>query len=488
MDEEIIVDPQATSAPFPHFWEHIFGSCHAPVTLCEGWRNDLRALKEIVDVRYVRFHGIFGREIGICGGVDSAGNVALNFTRIDLVYDGLLELGVRPFVELGFMPEQLAARPSLHPFWYHPNVAPPREPQQWSQLMQKFAQRLLERYGIDEVAEWYFEVWNEPNIDFWTGEPKEETYYALYDLTAAALKEVSPRLRVGGPSTAQAAWVDRFIKHCVEAKMPVDFVSTHIYPNDTSQNVFGTDENIPQSVMVARAVRKVYEQVKSSGRPELPIIWTEYNAGFDGVQLDGPYVGPWLANNIRQCSGGLVSEMSYWTFTDAFFEEGGVFQSVFSRGFGLIATGGIPKASFNAFKILRFLGDQQVALESDNVLLTRRTADGCLVLATWNYVPPREAGQPRRVTIQLPGSLQSINEVRLHLVDHDHGSPLKTWEQMGQPPFPSRKQQAVLREVAELPPPETAKVVDQKFSVLLQPHALAVIEFLGPGGCWGERE
>src|ERR1700748_2170269 len=103
MDEEIIVNPQTAAAPFPHFWAHMFGSCHAPVTLCEGWRNDLRALKEIVDVRYVRFHGIFGREIGIYDRVDSAGNVTLNFTRIDLVYDGLLEIGVRPFVELGFM-------------------------------------------------------------------------------------------------------------------------------------------------------------------------------------------------------------------------------------------------------------------------------------------------------------------------------------------------------------------------------------------------
>jgi xylan 1,4-beta-xylosidase len=479
MEEEIIVDPQSPATPFPHFWEHMFGSCHASVTLCEDWRKDLRALREIVDVKYVRFHGIFEHQAGIYGGRDAAGNLVLNFTRIDLIYDGLVEIGVYPFVELGFMPEEMAERPSPHPFWYHPNVAPPRDPRQWYQLIFQFARHLVERYGIEVVADWYFEVWNEPNIDFWTGEPKEETYYALYDVTASALKDVSPRLRVGGPATAQAAWVDRFIRHCVEKNVPVDFVSTHIYPNDTALNVFGKEENIPQSDMVALAVRKVHQQVQASGLPQLPIIWSEFNAGFDGVQLDSPYVGAWLANNIRLCAGGLATEMSYWTFTDAFFEEGGVFKSVFTSGFGLIATGRIPKASFNAFKILHYLGDQQLALDSTSALLTRRSGDGGLVLALWNYVPPRESGQSMNLILRRRGSEEKSEPVRLFLVDDDHGSPLKTWHAMGSPDFPSREQQTALRQAAELPPPRTANFVDGRLSVSLQPNALAVLEFAG---------
>jgi len=476
MDGDIIINPQRAATPFPHFWEHMFGSCHAPVTLSEDWRKDLRGLREIIDVQYVRFHGIFGREIGLCGGVDAGGELTLNFTRVDLVYDGLLDIGVRPFVELSFMPEELAERNRVHPFWYHPNVAPPRDSRQWYQFIRKFVQHLVVRYGIDEVAQWYFEVWNEPNLDFWDGEPKEETYFALYDKTVAALKDVSPRLRVGGPATAQAAWIDQFIRHCVENNTPVDFVSTHVYPNDTAQDVFGSNENIPQSEMVARAVRKVYEQVRSSARPELPIIWSEYNAGF-GVQLDAPYVGAWLANNIGLCAGGLAAEMSYWTFTDAFFEEGGVFRSVFAGGFGLIATGRIPKASFNAFKILHHLGDEQIPVENASALLTRRPKDGSLVLATWNYVAPKESGRPENVLIQLQGTAETLIEAKIHLVDDDHGSPLKAWEQMGRPPFPSRKQQAELRKAAELPPARLVKFADQKLPLLLQPNALAVIEF-----------
>jgi xylan 1,4-beta-xylosidase len=477
MEESIIVDAQSPATPFPHFWEHMFGSCHASTTLCEDWRKDLRALKEVVDVKYVRFHGIFERQTGIYDGLDAAGKLKLNFTRTDLIYDGILEIGVRPFVELSFMPDEIASGPILHSFWYQPNVAPPRDPHQWHELIVKFAQHLVERYGIDEVAEWYFEVWNEPNLDFWTGEPKEESYYSLYDITAIALREVNPRLRVGGPATAQAAWVDRFIRHCVDKNVPVDFVSTHIYPNDTAINVFDVEESIPQSEMVARAVRKVYSQVKMSLRPDLPIIFSEYNAGFDPGILDSPYVGAWLANNIRLCAGGFVTEMSYWTFTDAFFEERGPSRSVFENGFGLIATDRIPKASFNAFKILGCLGDEQLALDSATALLTRHSRDGRLVLAVWNYVPPRENGSDKSLKIRLTGFEWNPQYCRILLVDDDHGSPFKTWKAIGSPDFPSREQQAILRKAAELPPPTIAEIVKGQLPQNLQPSALAVVEF-----------
>jgi xylan 1,4-beta-xylosidase len=139
-----VVDAKSAATPFPHNWEHMFGSCHASTTLCEDWRNDLRALREIVDVRYVRFHEIFEHQAGIYGGRDATGRLLLNFTRI-LIYDGLLEIGVAPFIELGFMPEELAERPISHQFWYYPNVSPPRDLREWYQLIYCFARHLVER-------------------------------------------------------------------------------------------------------------------------------------------------------------------------------------------------------------------------------------------------------------------------------------------------------------------------------------------------------
>jgi xylan 1,4-beta-xylosidase len=152
---------------------------------------------------------------------------------------------------------------------------------------------------------------------------------------------------------------------------------------------------------------------------------------------------------------------------------------VFTSGFGLIATGRIPKASFNAFNILHYLGDEQLALDSASSLLTRRSGDGGLVLAIWNYISPRESGQPKVVNIQLRGFATNPEHARVFLVDDDHGSPLKSWHAMGSPDFPSREQQAVLRHAAELPSPLTAKIVDGQLLVSLQPNALAVIEFAG---------
>src|SRR5713226_4290729 len=240
--ETVVINASAPAHPFPHFWEQMFGSERAIVTLRESYRRDLGEVKRITGFEYVRFHAIFHDEVGLYDETPS-GQPAYNFSYIDQVYDGLLESGVRPFVELSFMPRKLASNPAAsHPFWYKPNVTPPKDWGKWEQLIETFARHLVERYGIDEVAQWYFEVWNEPNIDLWAGEPKEATYDQLYEHAARAIKRVSPRLRVGGPATAQAAWVDHFIRHCVENGVPVDFVSTHVYANDSAQDVFGTNE------------------------------------------------------------------------------------------------------------------------------------------------------------------------------------------------------------------------------------------------------
>ncbi|MGA2571216.1 MAG: glycosyl hydrolase family 39, partial [Terracidiphilus sp.] len=200
--ETIEIDAQAHATPFPHFWEGTFGSGRAILSLRESYRDDLRAVKAIADFRYVRFHAILHDEVGVYNE-DAHGNPVYNFAYVDQIYDGLLKNGVRPFVEISFMPRKLAADlDALHSFWYKPNVSPPRNMDDWDELIRRFAQHLVDRYGIDEVSQWYFEVWNEPNIDFWYGAPRQSTYFDLYAHTARTLKSVSPRLRVGGPATA----------------------------------------------------------------------------------------------------------------------------------------------------------------------------------------------------------------------------------------------------------------------------------------------
>src|SRR6202789_119130 len=269
----ITINTRDPGTPFPHFWEQTFGSGRAVLSLRESYRDDMRTVKNATDFDAVRFHGIFMDEVGLydpnattqnpgqAAQKAQPGESPYNFSYIDQIYDGLLANHVRPFVELSFMPKKMASDPAaLHAFWYKQNVSPPKDYALWDAMITAFTKHLIDRYGIDEVARWPFEVWNDPNLDFWAGQPKQATYFELYDHTALAIKRVSSRLRVGGPSPAQAAWVAAFLQHCKEKNIPVDFVTSHVYANDAAKDVFGTNEQIPRDRMVCRAVAKVHDE------------------------------------------------------------------------------------------------------------------------------------------------------------------------------------------------------------------------------------
>ncbi len=471
--QTVKIDINAPTHPFPHFWEQMFGSGRAILSLRESYRQDLREVKRSTDFQYVRFHGILLDEVGVYDE-DTQGNPVYNFSYVDQIYDGLLQNGVRPFVELSFMPKKLASKDVQQAFWYKPNVAPPKNWEKWDDLITAFAHHLVQRYGEDEVAQWYFEVWNEPNLDFWAGEPKQSTYFDLYDHTARALKAVSTKLRVGGPATAQAAWADVFLKHCADNQVPVDFVSSHVYGDDTAKDVFGTNENIPRSDMVCRAIGKVHNQIQASPFPNLPLIWSEFNATYMTKPeiTDSTYMGPWLANTIRECDGN-VTLMSYWTFSDV-FEEQGVVKQPFYGGYGLLAEYGIPKPAYATFKLLHQLGEKRLDVQGENVLVTRRD-DGSLVLAVWNLTPPDQTGSPESVTLQF-SNLSGKHEAFISRVDRDHGDPRAAYEKMGSPHYPTQKQVEELKRVAQLPAAEKQKLDHGTLQLTLPIQGLAVVE------------
>ncbi len=467
------IDAQGPAQPFPHSWEQMFGSGRAILSLRESYREDLRQVKRITGFHYVRFHAILDDEVGVYGQ-DAGGHATYNFQYVDQIYDGLLREGVRPFVELSFMPKLLAARLDYHPFWYHPIVSPPADYDRWEALIRAFAQHLVDRYGIDEVSQWYFEVWNEPNIDFWTGRPAQESYFELYDHTARALKQVSARLRVGGPATAQAAWVDAMIAHAAQNHIPLDFVSSHAYGNDTAMDIFGRPRDIPPHQMVCPAVEKVHRQILDSASPHLPLIWSEFNATYmsDPQITDSIYMGPWLAQTIRNCAGE-AEMMSFWTFSDV-FEEQGVIRTPFFGGFGLIAMDHIPKASFRAFELLHALGDVRLPVPADDLLATRRR-DGTLVLAAWNAAEPGTRVPEKSIRIAVkgapPNSIASIQRL-----DGGHGDVLAADRKMGSPAYPSREQLAQLRAVTAPEQPDRVRLHGGVLTLDIPPQGLAVVE------------
>ncbi len=391
---------------------------------------------------------------------------------VDEIYDGLLENNIRPFVELSFMPKKLALNLTPHPFWYKPYPSPPREPEKWAALITAFTRHLEERYGKQEVAKWYFEVWNEPNIDFWNGRPAQQTYFDLYDVTAKAVKNVDSALRVGGPATAQAAWIDAFIAHCTEKHVPFDFVSTHVYGNDTAQDVFGESRKIARRDMVAAAEKKVFDQVKASAAPNTPIIWSEYNATYMNQPqvTDSAFMGPWLANHISE-SDGLVTLISYWCFSDV-FEEQGVVKTPFYGGYGLMAERHIPKAAFRAFELLHSLGDERMAVESENALITK-TKENHVVMALWNYAEPDE-NVPAK-TFQLQVKNMKARKYRIRMVGPANGSALEAWKKMGSPALPSKEQVQALIAASQIAPAITEKI-DK--AITLPAQTLAVVELI----------
>jgi xylan 1,4-beta-xylosidase len=468
----IVVNESAPAHPFPHFWEQMFGSGRAVLSLRDSYRDDLRQVKQITGFKYVRFHAIFHDEVGVYDE-NEQGQAVYNFSYVDQIYDGLLANGVRPFVELSFMPKKLASKEILQAFWYKPNVAPPKDWAKWDDMISQFTRHVVERYGIDEVSQWYFEVWNEPNLDFWGGDPRQQTYWELYDHTVRALKAVNEKLRVGGPSTAQAAWADAFIQHCAENHVPVDFVSTHVYGNDKAQDVFGTNENILRDAMVCRAVKKVHDQIKASSMPKLPLIWSEFNASYfnEPAVTDASYMGPWMANTIRECDG-LVDIMSYWTFSDV-FEEQGVVKTPFYGGFGLISADSIPKPAFNAFKVLHLLGDQRLDVDSDSAIVTRRS-DGSLVIAVWNYAPPEQPGTARTVTLRFQGGRKK--QALVSTVDPDHGDVHSAYQKMGAPRYPTRAQIDELKKASVLTAPKSQRLKNGELTLTLPSYGLALVE------------
>ncbi len=495
--EHIQVDTRAETTPFPHFWEQVFGSGRAILSLRQSYRDDLRTVKNVTDLRAIRFHGIFLDEVGLYdpdamtqnpgqAPEKVKGAAIYNFSYVDQIYDGLLAAGVRPFVELSFMPRKMAADPNqTQAFFYKPVVSPPKDYALWDAMITAFAEHLIARYGIDEVATWDFEVWNEPNLDFWGGRPNMPTYFELYDHTALALKKVSQRIRVGGPSTAQAAYVADFLKHCKEQNIPVDFASTHVYANDTAKDVFHTDEQIPRDTMVYRAVKKVHDEIAASPYPKMPLIFSEYNASYSNEPdvTDTVYMGPWLANNIRQCDG-LTETMSYWSFSDV-FEEQGVVRTPFYGGFGLVAADNIPKPALNAFAMLHQLGDRRIKLESESALATS-SSDGGIEVALWDYAPPFgtgasytpppvNAGATKNFEVTFAGVASNAG-VEVWRLDDDHGNAVKAFDSMGRPAGSlTRDQIKKLQAAGAMAPPEVVRLSNGRLQIAVPEHGLVLL-------------
>ncbi|ADG73730.1 Xylan 1,4-beta-xylosidase [Cellulomonas flavigena DSM 20109] len=490
-----------------HVWNECVGAGRANEALRADWQQHFREAVDVLGARYVRFHGLFHDDMFVYRGNDGGGGgfapptplatPVHTFSYVDKVFDFILSTGARPFVELGFMPRDLATQTETL-FWWKAHCSPPNDMGRWADLVTATVEHWIERYGLDEVRQWRFEVWNEPNLYplFWTGTRTQ--YFELYEATVRAIKAVDAGLLVGGPSTSvfvpdaryagevpdreasvataeaedvdaldwRPVWIEEFIAWCAERDLPVDFLSAHLYPTDYAAASDGSARAITRYVDATyddlTLLRRI---IAASPYPDAEVHLTEWSSSPSSRDRthDTLFAATWITRAYLRCAH-LADSISYWTFTDV-FEEGGAGLGPFHGGFGLVNEQGLHKPTFHAFAMLAQLGDEVLAELPHGVLTRDRTTGrvagvlfhypdemgGASVEQQHSYERARaygDVGTPRAVRHTIAG-LPAGATFDLVQLDLDHGDVAEAWHHMGEPVNLTRPQEAELRAVAD---------------------------------------
>jgi xylan 1,4-beta-xylosidase len=415
-------------------WRPIIGSEHLALLLRgpgPGGRDvgtelaeAFRIVRSELGVEAVRAHAILADTLEVYR--DAGEGPVHEFSKVDDVLDRLLETGLRPIVELSFMPRDLAIDPEVTVFDYGAIISRPRDFERWAALVRDLAAHLVDRYGRKAVRRWAFEVWNEPNLCvFWAG--AESDYLRLYEASVRAVKSIDPEFRVGGPATAAAGWIDDLLEHCRANELPIDFVSTHTY-------------GLPPLDLRPITAR--------FGRPDLPLWWTEWGVSpRDGAPInDSAWAAPLVARGMRSAAGRLDA-LAYWVASDHFV-EGGDAPALFHGGFGLLTVGNLRKPRFWAIAMLERLGQDELASELDGdgagslvEAWASGDADGRVAIAVWNGTLDQSKGASvralgRAITLEVEGLRSRAFELRHYRVDARHSNIVRTWKRLGRPDWP----------------------------------------------------
>jgi xylan 1,4-beta-xylosidase len=460
--------------PLPHFWEHTVGSGHATLALRADWQTQLARAHHELGVRHVRFHGILCDDMGTL--ISQSEKLLYSFFNADQIFDFLLKIGMKPFVELSFMPSILASGGQTV-FHYRANVSPPKDYSQWAALVRKLVKHWVERYGLDEVRQWFFEVWNEPNLTaFGTG--IQADYFELYSYTSRAIKAVDASLKVGGPATAANAWVSDFIAYCQSTNLALDFITTHHYPTDAFGNP-GDDTEAQLAAGKRSVLREQAREVRAQAgnRPVYYTEWCTSSNPRDPLH-DEPFAAAFIIKTVLEANG-LVEGYSYWTFSDIFEEN--YFPSVpFHGGFGLLNIHGIAKPAYRAFQLLHELGTEAMAVqgghETVDAWLVRGDLNATLVLT--NFALPRHPITTEQVIFTIKGA-DRARPASIRRIDLEHANAKRRWEQMGKPTYLSPGMLHELRQSSLLckeDQPVSLEDASLRIEVRMPPQSAAAIE------------
>lgn len=474
----IKVDYNKTEGALNTMFKECIGAGRANEGLRADWQQQLAMVKKECDFKYIRMHGLLTDDMGVYRE-DSKGNPEYNYQYIDALYDFLLSIKIKPFVELGFMPSALASG-SQTIFWWKGNVTPPKDYKKWEELIRNLTQHFTDRYGVEEVKTWYFEVWNEPNLSpgFWSG--TQEEYFKLYEYTARAIKSVNSAYKVGGPATAGAAWVPETIEFCAKNKVPLDFISTHTYGvKQGFLDEFGTSGTVlnKEESSISGEVITSRQQIASSAMPKLELHYTEWSSSYTPADPihDSYHSAAYILQKLKQV-GNAANSMSYWVFTDI-FEEAGPRFTPFHGGFGLLNTQGIKKPAYFSYAFLNQLGTTTLQ-NTDTSSWTTKNEAGDVQVLFWDYtytLPENSINNQQyyikdlpaklkgKVKVELTGLKEGKYDLKVYKVGYKQNDVFTDYLAMNQPKQLTTQQVDVLKKNNNGAPIATATVsVDAK--------------------------
>jgi xylan 1,4-beta-xylosidase len=452
-DRNIEIDIKKVEGKLDTFFKTSIGAGRANEGLRADWQKQLAEIKRDTDFQYIRMHGLLTDDMGVYR-VNERGQEQYNFQYVDELYDYILSIGMKPFVELGFMPSSLASGDKTI-FWWRGNVTPPHSYEKWETLIKKLTEHFTERYGAEEVASWYFEVWNEPNLDgFWAG--SQADYFKLYAHAAKAIKSVNPNYKVGGPATAGAAWIPEMIDFCVKNKVPLDFVSTHSYGvRQGFLDEFGSTGTVlaKDEWAVSGDVLRNRKEISESAIPNLELHYTEWSSSYTPADPthDSYHQAAYILQKLKQVSGAVQS-MSYWVFTDIFEEPGPRFEA-FHGGFGLMNTQGIKKPAYFAYQFLNHLKPTELK-NSDKQSFATTDNKGNVQLLLWDfthtlpdginnqqyYIKDLPAANKGNVNIKINGLKKGRYKLKMSQVGYQQNDAFTAYIKMGSPAQLSKSQ------------------------------------------------
>jgi xylan 1,4-beta-xylosidase len=437
------IDLDGPTSALPHFWEECIGGDHAKQALRRDYQDQLVQAHHDLGVKRIRMHGIFDPQMSLYVPVLHFGSYEYprpaSFTQgpysmfnINQIYDFFVSNGIKPYIEIGFMPPELSRDPNAnYVFYYGANGLPPADWNAWADLVTAFTQHVVDRYGIEEVRTWPFEVWNEPNLGFLGG--TADDYNTLYKTTANAVKGVDASLQVGGPATDGdgLAYLQNWLNYVESNKLPLDFVSSHGYENNQLSKVNGVADIFAPTKAVLPEGMKYY------------ISETGCNYGNVSDELDTSYAAAFLVKTIDRCDQ-ITDVLSLWCFSDI-FEEGSQASNIFYGGFGANTIYGVPKPMYRVFELLHRTGTRRLVVKGTNSAATTGalavTSDhGQTDLFIYNHAYP---GGPTPASETLTFTVRSVHanaSATITRIDHDNANPRQAWIDQGSPAYPTHHQ------------------------------------------------